>query len=273
MATLEENLASWNRDYGWPSAGDEWSAPWGGPDMQWQFSLLPRLHRYLPAANILEIAPGHGRWTQYLAKQCERLTLVDLSAKCIDACKQRFAADSRIHYFVNDGKDLSMLPERAFDLVFSFDSLVHAEADVFESYMPQLAKLLRPDGVGFLHHSNSGEYKFQLSLSINFPVPAIAGVLKKLNILEANTHWRALSMTGRRFEEIAARAGLACISQELVDWQTRKGLLIDCFSTFTPRGSKFERPNRRYENASFMDEVRQIKALAGLYGNAGSNAA
>jgi ubiquinone/menaquinone biosynthesis C-methylase UbiE len=266
MPTVDENLASWGRDYGWPSEGDEWSAPWGGSEVQWRFSLLPRLHQYLPATNILEIAPGFGRWTQYLANQCERLTVVDLSEKCIAACKRRFAGNSRINYFVNDGKDLSMLPERTFDLVFSFDSLVHAEADVFESYLPQLAKVLTPDGVGFIHHSNSGNYRALLSLSINFQVPVLAGLLKKLKITEANTHWRALSMTGERFEEIAARANLACISQELVDWQTRKGLLIDCFSTFTPRGSKFERPNRRYANASFMQEVRKIKALAELYG-------
>jgi 2-polyprenyl-3-methyl-5-hydroxy-6-metoxy-1,4-benzoquinol methylase len=194
---------------------------------------------------------------------------VDLSEKCIDECKRRFAANPRIDYFVNDGKDLSMLPERAFDLIFSFDSLVHAEVDVFESYLPQLAKLLKPDGVGFIHHSNSGNYRFLINLSNHLQKHAFAGVLRKLKIVETNTHWRALSMTAERFEEIAAKANLACISQELVDWDTRKRLLIDCFSTFTPRGSKFERPNQRSSNSTFMDEVRKIRSLAELYGKAG----
>jgi cyclopropane fatty-acyl-phospholipid synthase-like methyltransferase len=40
-----------------------------------------------------------------------------------------------------------------FDFVFSFDSLVHVESDVIENYLTQLAKKLKPNGIGFIHHS------------------------------------------------------------------------------------------------------------------------
>jgi hypothetical protein len=50
-----------------------------------------------------------------------------------------------------------MIADRSIDLALSFDSLVHAEADVLSSYLAQLATKLRSDGVAFIHHSNFGE--------------------------------------------------------------------------------------------------------------------
>ena len=41
-------------------------APVGRADAQWYGSLLPRIHRFLPTGQVLEIACGYGRWTQYL---------------------------------------------------------------------------------------------------------------------------------------------------------------------------------------------------------------
>ena len=49
-----------------------------------------------------------------------------------------------------------MVEDGSIDFVFSFDSLVHVEADVLDAYLDQLARKLTPDGVGFIHHSNMG---------------------------------------------------------------------------------------------------------------------
>jgi hypothetical protein len=37
--------------------------PGGGVDGQWFATIFPRIRKLLPAPRILEIAPGHGRWT------------------------------------------------------------------------------------------------------------------------------------------------------------------------------------------------------------------
>ena len=87
------------------------------------------------------------------------LAVVDLAEECIKACQQRFASDSHISYFVNDGKSLAMIQDKSIDFVFSFDSLVHAEAEVIEAYLNQLAIKLQPNGIGFIHHSNLGKYQ------------------------------------------------------------------------------------------------------------------
>jgi hypothetical protein len=60
----------------------------------------------------------------------------------------------KAEFFLNDGKSLATVAGRRFDLVFSFDSLVHADVDAIADYVPQIIELLAPSGVAFLHHSN-----------------------------------------------------------------------------------------------------------------------
>lgn len=154
MASIESNRKLWNDEYDWKAQGDEWSSGWGGADMQWYGMLLPRLHHFLPTGTLLEIAPGQGRWTQYLAPMAKKLIGVDLSPKCVEACRSRFDRFDHLSFHVNDGATLDMIENGSVDLAFSFDSLVHSEADVIESYISELSKKLSEDGVGFVHHSN-----------------------------------------------------------------------------------------------------------------------
>ena len=158
MPITEWNLTTWNQHYDWSQQGEEWSETWGGSEEQWFKVIYPRIHAFLPAASILELAPGFGRWTNYLRNYCTQLTIVDLADQCIEACKRRFADDSHITYHVNDGSSLAMVPDRSIDFVFSYDSLVHVESEVIQTYLAQLAKKLKSNGVGFIHHSNIGEY-------------------------------------------------------------------------------------------------------------------
>ena len=96
--------------YDWKETGEEWSAPWGSSAAQWAGTILPRIRDFLPTGAILEIAPGFGRWTHYLKDYCQDLWIVDRSSECIEACRQRFAADSHVRCYLNDGRSLSMIP-------------------------------------------------------------------------------------------------------------------------------------------------------------------
>ena len=122
MPTIEQNNELWDGKYEWPEQGDEWSRAWGGVSSQWFGTLLPRLKSFVPAPTILEIAPGFGRWTQFLRPLCSKLVLVDVSPKCIAACQRRFAGDEGIQYHVNDGQSLAMVADESVDFAFSFDS-------------------------------------------------------------------------------------------------------------------------------------------------------
>ena len=70
-------------------------------------------------------------------------------------------------------------------------------------------------------------------------------------------------MTAERFREACEAAGLRCISQEIVNWTTRR--LIDCLSTFTRPSSRWARQNRVFENPGFAADARAMKRRAPLY--------
>ena len=262
MPVTEWNLSVWDQHYDWTQQGEEWSESWGGSEAQWFTVIYPRIHRYVPAATILEIAPGFGRWTNYLRYCCGQLIIVDLAAQCIEACRRRFATDSHITYHVNDGSSLAMIPDRSIDFVFSFDSLVHVEADIIETYLAQLSKKLKANGVGFIHHSNIGAYP-RKRFAPNERLPErVRSFLTKKGYYD-NSHMRAFSMTVQRFESLCEKAALQCISQEIVNWGSKR--LIDGLSVFTPAGSIWSRANRVIRNPDFMVEADFAKRLAPLY--------
>jgi 2-polyprenyl-3-methyl-5-hydroxy-6-metoxy-1,4-benzoquinol methylase len=271
MPSVVDNLQAWDERYDWGHGGDEWSEHFGGTEAEWWFVLYPHVHRFLPAARILEIAPGYGRWTQFLTAQCDSFVAVDLSAKCVRHCEQRFAAEKHAHFHVNDGRSLAMVPDNSIDFVFSFDSLVHAEKDVLEAYLAQLVTKLRPEGAGFIHHSNIGAYPGRLAL-LGYHRRLLSPFRRHLltenrleDLLSINASaWRATSMTATEFRKSCERFGLKCVSQELVNWGKGK-CLIDAISVFARRGSRWDTKSAYLENGEFMKNGTATSRLAGLY--------
>lgn len=259
MPTVDENITEWSARWDWSEGGEEWSGWWGDTPAFWYGAILPRIHSMLPAGTILEIAPGYGRWTQYLKDRCDRLVLVDLVENCIDHCRERFASATNISYHTNDGRSLSMIEDGSVDFTFSFDSLVHAQPDVIADYLAQLARKLKPDGVGFIHHSNAGSLTPLSALSRRVPHRLVMPLMRRgvaVNIFA----WRDETMTARQFRDQCAAAGLSCVSQELVSWQVG-GYLLDCFSIFTRAGSRWDRVNRVVRNPLFVAEARRMVRL------------
>jgi ubiquinone/menaquinone biosynthesis C-methylase UbiE len=240
--------------YDWKDAGEEWSAPWGTSAAQWSGAILPRIRDCLPAENILEIAPGFGRWTHYLKDYCQNLWVVDRVPGCIEACRERFAADTHVHCHVNDGRSLAMVPDVSIDFVFSFDSFVHWDREVVDAYLGELAVKLKNGGKGFIHHSNFGEY----AGSWRERLPEIVSKpLIKAGILDWAQH-RNPGMSADLFRTLCARHGLHCLTQELVNWRGRR--LIDCLSLFRRSDSSQQQPTRIIRNPKFMREAARIRA-------------
>lgn len=292
MPSLEWNRRTWDREYLWDQRGDEWSSAWGSPDNQWSWTLQPRLRKFLPARRVLEIGPGHGRWSAFLLHACQELVLVDVSQSCIDACKARFGSSDRISYLVNDGTSLTGVEATSIDLVFSFDSLVHAEIDVLDAYLKEIAGKLSADGAVFLHHSNLGQFRYFRLLrkieaifrpprsifethdeSADAPrkpglakklIGVIGGVLMALRIMD-RTHMRALSVSAARLRQVAEKHGYSCISQEVITWG-RSRRPIDCISVIVRKGSALDNEQcANLVNRDFMREARYVGSLASLY--------
>jgi len=242
MPDIEWNRTKWNDDHPWPESGDEWSAGWGGPRAQWYGTLYPRIARWLPAGKVLEIAPGFGRWTQFLLRQTDEYYGVDLSPRCIQRCRQRFLAYDRAHFIQNDGRSLDMVPDDAIDFAFSFDSLVHVELDVLAPYCEQIVRKLSGGGVAFIHHSNAGN-----------------GVDPE----NPNAEGRGVTVSSQAVKAIIEAAGGRVLIQEEVNWASKAR--IDCMTTFAKASAFPHIGYKLLENNNFMAELVLIQASQSQY--------
>ena len=156
--SIIQNFRTWNDEYGWAKDGDEWDDEaklCGVPYETWKRSLVKTL--IVPHATgkaVLEIAPGHGRWSEYIIKVAEHVIMVDLSPNCIEICRKRFGDANNIEYHVNDGKSLPAHLTSEIDFVWSYDSFVHMDSDVIHAYFREFNRVLKSGGTAIIHHAN-----------------------------------------------------------------------------------------------------------------------
>lgn len=253
MPTIEENKRLWESQYDWSGAGDEWSAPWGGTQNLWDYVVYPRIQAYLPAHTVLEIAPGFGRWTEFLKQHCDRLITVDLSSKCVEHCRRRFGDSPHVQILQNDGRSIPISENSSIDFVFSFDSLVHVESDVLQAYLQEIARVLKPNGTAFIHHSNIGKYRFLLKVGRRLPGFA-SRAATKAHLLPIE-HWRGESVTAEWMSSACRQYGLSVVKQELVNWLNPRHL-IDCFTILKHAPAN---PKQVLRNYHFMEEAERIR--------------
>jgi ubiquinone/menaquinone biosynthesis C-methylase UbiE len=216
--SVAENLNMWDQAHAWPEDGDEWKGQavfCGVPYEEWKASLIDRLVTpYLPqGAAVMEIAPGHGRWTGHLAEKASRLVLVDLSPTCLEHCRQRYAELEHLEFHTTDGRSLPAGLDGQLDLVWSFDSFVHiAPADI-AGYLADFRRVLKPGGLAVIHHANRLHQTLWLA-GMRHWGPGWTYLYRVLSIgtQERIDGWRS-PVSGRLFARMAREAGLDVAEQ------------------------------------------------------------
>ena len=231
---LRQNYLVWNKQHDWSEDGDEWKGQahaCGLPYDVWKGSLAAAL--ILPNTgserNILEIGPGHGRWSAYLIPNSQFCTLVDLSPNCLDYCRTRFGASENVEYFLTTGASLPRYCAAAIDFVWSFDAFVHMAAEVINQYLAEIARVLRPTGIAILHHSN----------------------IEDLNSHQQGMHigWRS-AVNNDLVRSVAEHAGLT-VERQFVYWDEMKKIGVPNFgdSITVLRQARPDRTRRRWRLA------------------------
>lgn len=141
----------WNSDHMWIDGGHEWSKSFGNTENLWNNYIFDDVKEFR-GKKIVEIAPGHGRITQFLSILASELLVVDLNENCIIKTKEKLGHHV-LGYFVNNGNDLQKIRDNSQDLVFSFDSFVHIHQNVTFDYLKEIFRVLKPGGKGYIHHS------------------------------------------------------------------------------------------------------------------------
>jgi ubiquinone/menaquinone biosynthesis C-methylase UbiE len=179
------NREIWNT-WDWQGKGDEWTL-----STDWKDSLVRCiLRKYIPSGkNVLEIGPGAGRWTEFLQPMSASLTGMDISQKCVDLCRQKFASAKNVKFLTTQGNNLAGVNDQSIEALWSFDVFVHIDSRDAEGYVREFRRVLRPGAIGVVHHSKA---------------PAQGG-------------WRS-NLTAEKFKELLGAQGFTVVDQ-FESWQ------------------------------------------------------
>lgn len=217
MPTKDWNRSAWTREHVWAEGGDEWSGMAAHCKVaypEWKQGLIEAfLLPYLgPDRDVVEIAPGHGRWTETIIPRSRSLSLVDINPELLQACKERFADVDSVEYVQTDGSSIPV-PDASADFVWSFDSFVHIDPpDVF-AYIRELARVLRPGGYAVIHHADKTDAGLALAPRLKHRGTAgrVAVRVVAQHMLKGDGNRSDLN--GRMVAEEAERNGLRIVQQ------------------------------------------------------------
>lgn len=172
-------------------------------------SIFYNMFKKLDLKNVVELACGRGRHVQKYIDKAGDITLVDVLEKNIEYTKKRFENCPNVHFYKNNGYDLSELSNSQYTSLFTYDAMVHFELIDIYSYLKDIYRILVPGGYALFHHSNdSSDYKNKFESC-------------------SNPHGRNF-MDKKIFAFLAYRAGFEIVEQSVIDWGSTPKL--DCVS-------------------------------------------
>ena len=146
---------------------------WGDPELPGpQMFIRDRyvLPYVKPDQVALEIGPGGGRWTRYLLG-FRRLYIVDYHAELLEELCGAFDKPN-MEFIVNNGADFPGVPESSVDYVISAACFVHLELNIIQTYLGNIARILRPGGNVFITYSDKTKFGAQINATFSDNSPA-----------------------------------------------------------------------------------------------------
>lgn len=169
----------------------------------------------------IDLAIGWGRNTEKLRHICDKVVGIDINQECINYCAERFKDADNVSLVKTDGTELRSIEDNSVDLMYCFDAMVHFQPEVVDAYVKEFARVLKPGGFGFIHHSN-----WTKAIGGNF---------------QEQPHWRNY-MSSELFGYFVYREGLKMLEQRVINWDESipnadkaAGYVeaLDCISCFT----------------------------------------
>jgi SAM-dependent methyltransferase len=109
-------------------------------------------HRYLYVAeyvqdkDVLDIASGEGFGSYYLAKSARSVVGVDIDGEAISHAKKTYLSEN-LHFIEGSMTDIPIQDTGVFDIIVSFESIEHIDGKSQLSFMREVRRLLKPDGM------------------------------------------------------------------------------------------------------------------------------
>ena len=128
-----------------------------GMEAQWDKLIWPII-KNADFTSVVELAAGHGRNTARLLPLSNKLTAIDINQTNIDFMAKRFkghADKAKLKLVRNDGAELAGVADASVSFGYCFDAMVHFDSDIVRAYIAEFNRVLKPDGLCFIHYSNN----------------------------------------------------------------------------------------------------------------------
>ena len=106
-----------------------------------------------PNSVVLDLGCGIGRIEKFLAPHCKEIYGVDVSRRMLKLVKKNVIYEN-VHVHKNNGRDLSIFPEKKFDFCFSIAVLQHIEKEDAIFYLMEIYRVLKEGGKAYLQFPN-----------------------------------------------------------------------------------------------------------------------
>jgi len=134
--SLGSITADWHREHARHAddyPGQPWGIQWGGPGhVEWVRSLV---EPHVKGKHIYEIGCGGGKYTRMLF-ECGALTVVATDVHEVAIAQSR-EYEPRAFYYLTDGETIPFDAGAGFDVVFTYDVLLHLPPGLVVKYLQE----------------------------------------------------------------------------------------------------------------------------------------
>lgn len=113
--------------------------------------------RFVAGRRVLDAACGEGYGTALLARAARSAVGVDIDAAVVEAARGAYAAATNLAFETGSVTALP-LPDSSVDIVVSFETIEHLDADDQPAMLAEFARVLAPEGLLLLSSPNKRRY-------------------------------------------------------------------------------------------------------------------
>jgi ubiquinone/menaquinone biosynthesis C-methylase UbiE len=140
------------------SRDGDWSAYYdtAEADVDWQWRIIEPFLTQSPKPDlsvVLDFACGRGRIAERFADISGNLICTDTAPDAIARCREPFARRSNVECLVNASGSIPV-PSGSITFLYSWDAMVHFSVSELIEYFGEFRRVLKPDGMAMIHHSN-----------------------------------------------------------------------------------------------------------------------
>lgn len=108
---------------------------------------------------ILDLACGMGRLARFVAPNVKKYIGIDFIPEMINKARTYNKQFSNVEFYVNEGADLSVLDSQSIDIVFCELAFQHMVKTIQESYIKEVHRVLKKNGLFYLQIPRLEFYK------------------------------------------------------------------------------------------------------------------